>query len=604
MKDLSHKLWAKSVAMLLAVLTMLGMMACGIGIVYFGQNDYYENGEEYLRRRELSFLIDEENWRVEEAFQAGTLQYFEPSSGCYFYEIWSEDGKRIAGTYEGQSAYMREETDIVRDGEYLKIVGYLFPWSSDDIFSQRELWVSFCYSMRYWVFAILGALAILLVFLLIFLYSGAGYEDGAKEPRLHWQDQIPFDLLTVFLIFLFYFELLSMQELQFSPPLMLCLLVFLLAFDCFLVLSYTMSFAARVKIGGFWRGTLVGMIFIILWKGLKKLGSILAALPLIWKTALALFAATIIELLALLIVPARGTLLLWWFLSKFFTVPLILYMAKSLKKLQKGGERIAAGDLSYRIEIADLRGDFKAFAHTLHSIGDGINQAVEERMKSERFKTELITNVSHDIKTPLTSLINYTDLLSKEDLQNAKAAEYVAVLMRQSARLKKLIEDLMEASKAASGALSVRKEQCDTNVLLAQLEGEYQERMEQKGLSLMVRKPEQAPELWADSRHLWRIMDNLMSNICKYAQEGTRVYLDLLEENEQVAFVFRNISKAPLPESGEELTERFVRGDRSRNTEGSGLGLSIAKSLCELQGGKLNIEIDGDLFKATVIFNQ
>lgn len=602
MRDFSHKLWVKAVCMLLAVLTMLSMLVAGIGIVYFGQNDYYSNSKDSLQRQEMRALMEEENWRVAEAYWEGTLDFFEPSSGCYFYEIWSEDGKRLAGNYEGQTADLREETAIARSGEYLTIVGYLYPWASDDLFSQREAWVNFCYSMRYWIFAILGALAILLVFLLVILYSGAGYKEGEEAPQLSWLERIPFDLFTAFLLLLFFLELQFMQELYFSVPLMLCLLAFVLAIDAFLLLLYTVSFAARVKVGGFWRSTLIGMIFGLFWKGLKGLFSILGSLPLIWKSALLVAIASAIEFFILLFAPSRGTLMLWWFLGKILFVPLILYVAVSLKKLQKGGEQIAKGNLAYRIDEGELKGDFKAFAATLHSIGDGINSAVEERMKSERFKTELITNVSHDIKTPLTSIINYTDLLSKEDLDNKKAAEYIEVLSRHSARLKKLIEDLMEASKAASGVLSVRKEPCDTGVLLTQLIGEYSERLEQRGLSLVVRKPEAPAEVVADSRHLWRILDNLMSNICKYAQEGTRVYIDLLKQENRTLLVFRNISKAALPEQGEELTERFVRGDRSRNTEGSGLGLSIAKSLCQLQGAELKIETDGDLFKATVIF--
>ena len=223
-------------------------------------------------------------------------------------------------------------------------------------------------------------------------------------------------------------------------------------------------------------------------------------------------------------------------------------------------------------------------------------------MKSEHFKTELITNVSHDIKTPLTSIINYVDLLTKEDVENPKVQEYLEVLTRQSARLKKLIEDLIEASKASSGVLKVNWAKCVPEVLLTQAAGEYEERLEQKNLELVIHHPQEELVVLADGRHLWRVFDNLLSNIYKYAQPGTRVYLDLEQDEKNVSIIFRNVSKNPLHMSGEELQERFVRGDSSRNTEGSGLGLSIARSLTELMNGTFGLLIDGDFFKVTLTF--
>lgn len=225
-------------------------------------------------------------------------------------------------------------------------------------------------------------------------------------------------------------------------------------------------------------------------------------------------------------------------------------------------------------------------------------------MKSERFKTELITNVSHDIKTPLTSIINYVDLIKKENPENENIKNYIEVLDRQSGRLKKLIEDLVEASKASTGSLAVNLAESDVSVLLSQTVGEFDERLKAAGLTAVLGLPEKPVLIMADGRHLWRVFDNLMNNICKYSQKGTRVYLDVAESSGTVTVIFKNISAYELNISGEELTERFVRGDRSRNTEGSGLGLSIARSLTELQDGTLDIDIDGDLFKVTLTFNS
>ena len=246
---------------------------------------------------------------------------------------------------------------------------------------------------------------------------------------------------------------------------------------------------------------------------------------------------------------------------------------------------------------------------TVVSLQKKINELYEQlaeaeinKLKKEQNMQKLLTNVSHDIKTPLTSIINYVDLLTKEDVENPKVQEYLEVLTRQSARLKKLIEDLIEASKASSGVLKVNWEKCVPEVLLTQAAGEYEERLQAKNLELVIHHPEEELSVLADGRHLWRVFDNLLNNIYKYAQPGTRVYLDLEQDERNVSIVFRNISKSPLHMTGEELQERFVRGDSSRNTEGSGLGLSIAQSLTELMHGSFHLLVDGDFFKVTLTF--
>ena len=223
-------------------------------------------------------------------------------------------------------------------------------------------------------------------------------------------------------------------------------------------------------------------------------------------------------------------------------------------------------------------------------------------MKSERFRTELITNVSHDLKTPLTSIINYTDLLSKEEIDNETAKEYVDVLSRQAVRLKKLTEDLLEASKASTGAISVSMQPTDAAELLTQAVGEYEERFAARSLHAVLDIRHNPLWISADGKHLWRVFDNLLGNICKYSMSGTRVYLTAEAIGKTVVMTFRNITENPISVTAEELTERFVRGDASRHTEGSGLGLAIADSLCKLQGGTLSLTVDGDLFKAVIAF--
>ena len=241
----------------------------------------------------------------------------------------------------------------------------------------------------------------------------------------------------------------------------------------------------------------------------------------------------------------------------------------------------------------------------VNDIASGFSNAIQESLKSERLKTELITNVSHDIKRPLTSIINYVDLLKKENIEDEKVKEYIDILDKKSQRLKKLTEDLVEASKVSSGNVKLKLENIDIKELFNQTIGEFKDKFEEKNLKIEVKMPEEDIKIKADSRYLYRIIENLFSNITKYALESSRVYIDIVEKNkdkdkEYINISIKNISKDKLNISSDELMQRFVRGDKSRYTEGSGLGLSIAKSLTELQGGRFNIIIDGDLFKVEI----
>ena len=236
----------------------------------------------------------------------------------------------------------------------------------------------------------------------------------------------------------------------------------------------------------------------------------------------------------------------------------------------------------------------------VNDIAGGFKNAIEENLKAERLKTELITNVSHDIKTPLTSIINYVDLLKKEDIKDEKIKEYIDILDVKSQRLKKLAEDLVEASKASSGNVKLNIESINIKELINQTIGEFKDRLESRNLQIETDMPHEDVRVDADNRYMFRIMENLFSNISKYAQENSRVYIDVKKTNKKVNISIKNISKDRLNISSDELMQRFVRGDKSRYTEGSGLGLSIAKSLTELQRGTFDIVIDGDLFKVVM----
>lgn len=290
------------------------------------------------------------------------------------------------------------------------------------------------------------------------------------------------------------------------------------------------------------------------------------------------------------------------FLTEAAAVYIVVKSAVAKSRIKKGIQEIASGNVDYQIPLDHLRGQNLQMAEMVNDIGNGLQRAVEEGMKSERLKTDLITNVSHDIKTPLTSIINYVDLLKRENFGDPKIQGYLDILEAKAQRLKTLTEDVVEASKVSSGNITL--EMMDVNLveMINQTEGEFTEKFEAKDLKVIQNLPDEPAMIHVDGRRMWRVLENIYNNAAKYAMPGTRVYADLWVEEDTVTFSLKNISEQSLNISADELTERFIRGDISRSTEGSGLGLSIAKSLTEMQGGIFRLYLDGDLFKATIEF--
>lgn len=286
-----------------------------------------------------------------------------------------------------------------------------------------------------------------------------------------------------------------------------------------------------------------------------------------------------------------------------FCIVRLLKNALADERIRQGAQKIAQGELSYQIEVpAGISKEQAGLIEVINHIGEGLEHAVEESVRSERMKTELITNVSHDIKTPLTSVINYVDLLKREKIDNERVQEYLEILEQKSQRLKALIEDLVEASKASSGALELQITRLNFNELVNQTNGEFKEKFDHAGLQLVSTMPQETVTFEGDGRRVYRVLENLYGNVAKYAMAGTRVYTELCQKQDKAVFTIKNISREPLNITPEELTERFVRGEQSRTTEGSGLGLSIAKSLTELMKGEFAIHMDGDLFRVTIEF--
>lgn len=282
-----------------------------------------------------------------------------------------------------------------------------------------------------------------------------------------------------------------------------------------------------------------------------------------------------------------------FFIKNFETIK---NLDKIFTEIKKGSQ----GDFNFSLDYSKMKEPVRGFARDVENMQQGLKIAVEEAIKGERMKTELITNVSHDLKTPLTSIINYVDLLGRCDITDETAKEYIGVLSDKSAKLKKLIEDLVEASKASTGNVKINKIKMNLYELAVQAVGEHEDALSERGIEVRINTPEKQPVVLADNQKTWRIIDNLFSNVKKYSLKGSRAYITVDEKDGWGRFSIKNISEKALDISPDELTQRFVRGDASRSTEGSGLGLSIAKSLCELQGGRFTIEIDGDLFKATL----
>lgn len=460
--------------------------------------------------------------------------------------------------------------------------------------------------------------AILILAMFVYLMCAAGHKKGESDIHISLFDKIPYDisaLLTAGSIGAI-FALVSVatesigEAIYYNNSLFPFIPIFyaltILAVSVLLTV-FCITSAVRLKTRTVIKSTLIFKILNFIFKYIKRffafLGYNLGKIPTIWKSALIIFAVFTVNyfLILMSVSGADGAPILLLFFDLAVAVTSVLFCIM-FSEIRKGTAGIANGNTDEKISTPRMLGELKKHAEDINSINDGIARAVEQKMKSERFKTELITNVSHDIKTPLTSIINYVDLLSKENIDNDNAKEYIEVLTRQSAKLKKLIDDLLEASKASTGNLAVNFSKLEIGTLLSQTIGEYEERFAANALDIVLNPCSQMLYISADNRHMWRIFDNIFNNIAKYAQPNTRVYIDAYEKGTSAEIIFKNISKEKLNISGDELMERFVRGDSSRNTEGSGLGLSIARSLAELQKGRFDVQIDGDLFKVKLAF--
>ena len=476
---------------------------------------------------------------------------------------------------------------------------------------------------------ILVASLLVLAVTVVYLCCAAGHSPGTRQIQAGGLNRIPLDLYFVIAccagtaltaMMIYGTEYLLRESPQYAIP---CggILAYLLSLT---VVGFCFGFVAQIKTPGgyWWRNSLCGRCILLvlhsgqwiktnakrlldwciavvrrLWAWLSDpVRQVVGRLPLMWQW---LLVGAVIVILFLMSI-AMGSLFLFW-VSILAAAAAIVYAAYAFATLLGTTKQMRAGDLDAKVDDKRMAGAFKEFAGELNGLGDVVKVAAQKQVKSERMKTELITNVSHDIKTPLTSIINYVDLMEKPHSPEEEE-QYLEVLSRQSLSLKKLIDDLMEMSKANSGNLNVELTTVDLVEAVNQALGEYADKLEKAKLQPVFRHHQEQTFIHADGRLVWRVLSNLLSNAVKYAMPGTRVYVDLVRKGSKVTLSVKNMSREELNISAEELMERFVRGDVSRNTEGSGLGLNIARSLMEVQNGAMELTVDGDLFKVMLVF--
>ena len=384
---------------------------------------------------------------------------------------------------------------------------------------------------------------------------------------------------------------------------------------CLICGTYTMawfligylSLVRRIKAGTLWKNSLIRTVLKWIGKCSGKLVDFARAFSrnTAEKIKVLLVGGAFLFLQFLIIgcgFTGAGVFLIILLIVDAAAVIFIIRKADGLDLIMDGLKKISDGELQYKIKTDTLTGKQKVMAEYINNIGSGLDAAVENSLKKERMQTELITNVSHDLKTPLTSIINYVDLMKRENPTDPKIQEYLRILDEKSQRLKVLTEDVVEASKASTGNIKLEMNDIDFVEMVQQVIGEFEEKFQEKNLTMMVHFTDEPSIIYADGQRMWRVLENVFGNVVKYAMEGTRVYAEISNRNKKVTFSLKNISAQPLNISADELTERFIRGDVARNTEGSGLGLSIAKSLTELQGGEFKLYLDGDLFKVMITF--
>ncbi len=580
-----------------------------------------------LRSDSWAYRIEDQRGRIVDSSparpEAFSCSYSQTFSTVYPVDIPAEE-------LEDHDVSLSEYRDFYYEGEdihylyYFKTEEYTVtvamaedaPENYDGI---PEKMLQILFSLNYYAIAILAVSLLLFAVCVVYLCCAAGRSEPGKEPVPGGLNKLPLDVylvgggmacvglawLAVWVLNKWFYH--GSDQYNYGA---LVLVVAIMLIGAIIGVGFLFALAAQLKPKGmYWlKHSVIGFLCWQVWRLIRLccrgLWKLTRMLPLIWRWALTGAFMGLVPMFNLLLVAnGRNFFVLPLLLSILCDLAILCYGAYAFAAVREGAKRMAEGDLNTKISTRYLFGSFRDCAENLNALADVATVAAQNQMRSERMKTELITNVSHDIKTPLTSIINYVDLLAKPHTQEQEQ-QYLEVLSRQSDRMKKLIDDLMDMSKASTGNMPVEITQMDAVETVNQALGEFADKLARNRLEPVFRHPQEPVGILADGRLTWRVLSNVLNNAVKYAMPGTRVYIDVIRQQEKVIICLKNISREELNVSADELTERFVRGDASRNTEGSGLGLNIARSLMELQKGQLQLLVDGDLFKVTLEFPQ
>lgn len=561
------------------------------------------------------YLIIKDNLKITNIVQTGDTDTVEKliqtirKDSYHWSYVKGEVGTNIANLEKDKVIYDPQIEDII-EGDYEVYFSYQ-PNTTEYTAFERNNAIYELIQKHYIGYEMLPLYAFLSIILFVYLTVSMGHSRKKEEIYCNFIDRIPLEILLflsgmavsfeVLGLYVMFIDISQIMYERITIPFISILSIIAMIYITIMI-TYS-SMIRRIKAKIFWKNTIVykcwAFLKRVIWGNITKFMGRLSAN---WRLSIYYFGFCIISVILFLLALDNGFcvfLLLVWGIWVFMKITDHL---KQLKKIRDMINHIYDGKTDFLLNEEEFKGNLRNVAKYLNDIAGGFSNAIEENLKSERMKTELITNVSHDLKTPLTSIINYVDLLKAENIENEKAKEYIEVLDNKSQRLKKLTEDLVEASKASSGNIKLTMEKLKVKELIHQVTGEFEDKFEARKLETILSYPEENVFILADSRYLYRVLENIYSNIAKYAKEDTRVYVDIVKNNKKVLIAIKNISKEQLNISADELMQRFVRGDSSRNTEGSGLGLSIAKSLTELQGGNFSIYLDGDLFKVVIEF--
>lgn len=618
MTKVTHNLGFKVMALFLVVISaVLGLISV-TAVILGGESGFYSNSpRSYYETPWCELTTDQYAQRVMDMYKFDPVQlekWSEKENTNFGYKIFDAEGNLIkqsnvpntVGLTESYSYQIYEQYNTNDEWiEYeepieIELKAYVHsPLTAADNYLLTYQLYELAFKLRIWML-ILALISMLMFFAsLIYLLCAAGHRGNTEEITPNLQDRIPLEIYFGLALMLGAIPVAGIHVIfPFNSFADIFILFGVLIYFAALSVAVLMTITTRLKMGKWWRNSITYWFFHIGWKFavavVTTIRDAITALPMTWKFAVVwLF----VSLFYLANSYNGGSV----FLVNCIIMVLLLSIASQLQKLKKAGEQLANGNLEYKVDTSKMFRNFRRHGNNLNSLSKGALIAMEQKIKSERLKTELITNVSHDIKTPLTSIINYVDLLKKEDL-TGQANEYLEVLDRQSRRLKKLTEDLVEASKASTGNISAQLAPTDLCELVHQAVAEYEEKLEKSNLEVVITAKDEPIYGMVDGNLTWRVLSNLLSNACKYSQTGTRVYVEILKNGKFAMISMKNISREQLNIAPDELMERFVRGDSSRSTEGSGLGLNIARSLVDLQKGKFTLSIEGDLFKAFVQF--